>query len=352
MLSRLDELIAEAAAKRTARTDPAEHTHKAPAGYKLKGVSTLLRADGSVAQTWVKTTAEQETAADVLDAFQVAVSERDIEPAATVAPSATHNADLLTVYPMGDPHIGMLAWGAETGADFDLKIAVGNLTAAVDRLVSLAPASETALIVNLGDYYHADNPSNRTARSGNALDVDSRWAKILRAGIACQIRCIDRALERHASVRVINEIGNHDDMSSVMLSVCLDHHYRNEPRVQIDTSPSTFHWYRHGLCFLGVTHGHNTKAQALPGIMAYDKPQEWGATRYRHFYTGHVHHESVKEYPGCTVETFRTLAARDAWHHASGYRAGRSMVCDVWHAKRGRILRHEVGVEALEGGDE
>jgi hypothetical protein len=55
----------------------------------------------------------------------------------------------------------------------------------------------------------------------------------------------------------------------------------------------------------------------------------------------------VKEYSGCKVETFNTLAAKDAWHHGAGYRADRKMVCDVYHTEHGRVLRHEVGIEQL-----
>ena len=105
-----------------------------------------------------------------------------------------------------------------------------------------------------------------------------------------------------------------------------------------------------GRNMIGVTHGHNTKPAALPGIMATDHPEAWGRTSHRYWYTGHIHHQTVYEFPGCTVETFRTLAARDAWHHAKGYRSGRSMVCDVLHRERGRIMRHEVGVEELPCG--
>jgi hypothetical protein len=34
------------------------------------------------------------------------------------------------------------------------------------------------VILNLGDFFHADNELNRTQVSGNALDVDTRYAKV------------------------------------------------------------------------------------------------------------------------------------------------------------------------------
>lgn len=346
MTAPVDKLIAETQERAAAKKDPALHNHEAPEGYRLRGVSTLLRDDGSVALTWVKTAKEQDDAKAILDAFALAVADRKLPVAKRVKAQRTHLTDLLTIYPMGDPHLGMLAWAGETGEDFDIKIAEANLTTAVDRLVSLAPASKMALIAQLGDFFHSDNARSETT-GGTRLDTDSRWSKILRIGVHTMVRCIDRCLEKHHTVRVINEIGNHDSNSAVMLSVCLAHHYRNNPRVQIDTSPSPFHWLEFGKCLVGVTHGHSVKAERLPGIMAHDQAEAWGRTQYRFWYCGHVHHSSVKEYPGVLIETFRTLAAKDAWHHGAGYRAGRSMVCDVLHRDRGRVLRHEVGVESL-----
>jgi hypothetical protein len=250
---------------------------------------------------------------------------------------------------MGDPHLGMFAWAQETGQNFDLKIAEANLVGAVDHLVGLAPPAEEALIINLGDFYHTDNQTNRTARSGHALDVDSRWSKVLGVGIRAMRRCIDAALKKHARVTVICEIGNHDDHSSVMLAHCLSQFYERDPRVTVDVSPAKFHWYRFGRNLIGTTHGDTAKPDRLPAVMACDRPKDWGETEHRYWYTGHVHHDSLKEYPGCIVETFRTLAPGDAWHRGQGYRSGQDMKCDVLHREFGRINRHVVGIRQLWG---
>ena len=318
-----------------------------PAGHFIKGASTLVGPDGEIKAQWVKTRAiERDRFDSIVEAMaEAAAPWRGLADPAQV--NASTNEDLLCVYPMGDPHLGMYAWSRETGNDFDLEQAERALVGAVDHLVGLAPPARDGLIINLGDFFHADNSSNQTARSGHALDVDTRWAKVLTVGVKTMRRCIDRALEKHERVRVINEIGNHDDHSAIMLSIALAQFYEREPRVWIDTSPEPFHWHRFGRCLIGVTHGHDTKPADLPGVMATDRAADWGETIHRHWYTGHVHHDTLKEYPGCTVETFRTLAARDRWHHGKGYRAGRDMKVDVLHREHGRIARHTVGIHQL-----
>lgn len=327
---------------------PDSGSFAAPDGMYVRSVSTLVDGQtGAIKQQWVKADKikeEQEKAliAAIKAAFVDAPKLPEI-PAPEIL-----NADLLTVYPMGDPHLGMYAWAAETGTDFDLDIAERNLVAATVRLVMASPPSEEALIVNVGDFFHGDTSANRTLRSGHALDVDTRWSKVLRVGARTMRTCIDTALTRHNRVRVINEIGNHDEHTSQAMTLALAMLYENNPRVSFDDSPAKFHYHVFGKNLIGVTHGDTVKPDALGGIMATDMPEAWGATKFRVWLTGHVHNRRVFELPGCLVESFRTLAGKDSWTAASGYRAGRDMQSIVLHREFGERERHHIDISALE----
>jgi len=320
-------------------------TRTAPAGYGVKGVSTLYNADGEVAAQWVKTTQDGQRLELLRDAA-CGVFE-DIKPLPKVKAPKRCYKDLLAIYPMGDPHLGMYAWGEEAGEDFDLETCSRDLLAAVDRLVDVAPPAEVAIILNLGDFFHSDTMDNKTRRSGNVLDVDTRWAKVLETGLEVMVRCIRRALEKHKRVIVRNNIGNHDEHTSLMLSIALRSYFKDNSRVEIDASPNPFWYFRHGKCLLGSTHGDRTKPAALPEIMAADRGKDWGETLYHFWYTGHIHHQSKHEFRACTVESFRTLASSDAWHHGQGYRSGRDMRCIVHHGEHGEVESHRVGIESL-----
>ncbi len=322
-------------------------TKSAPEGFSVKGVSTLYDGQGNIRGQWVKTKSDEtEKYQMLLDAISK-VADKWQGLAEPIAPPTHLDDDLLAVYPMGDPHIGLMSWAPETGNNFDLKIAEQNLYGAVDHLVGLAPRAKHALVINLGDFYHSDGKGNMTTK-GTRVDVDARWPKVLAVGIRIMRRIIDRALEKHEHVTVINEIGNHDDHSSIMLGLALGQFYENEPRVHIDTSPSKYHWYRFDKVLIGTTHTDTVKPDKLGGVMACDRAQDWGETLYRYWYTGHVHHDVVKELPGCTVESFRTLAPGDAWHVGQGYRSGRDMKLDILHRKYGRVDRHVVGIGQIE----
>ena len=278
-------------------------THTVPDGFKVKGVSSLYDQDGQLKAQWVKSTADQER--------QRILLEESIKAMAEDLPKVVHrdyeleaSSSLLAAYPIGDAHIGMLSWHEETGEDWDLKIAEDIQCKAMDYLVKSSPACDQAVIINLGDWYHYDNMDGVTTRSGHSLDVDGRYAKMARVGVKIMRQCIESALDKHRNVRVVNVIGNHDDTSAVMLSICLANIYENEPRVTIDTNPSVFNYVRHGKVLIGCHHGHSCKPDKLPGVMATDRARDWGETEYRYWYIGHIHHQSLKDYAGVTVESF------------------------------------------------
>lgn len=313
-------------------------------GEFVKGTSTLYDPDGNIKLQWVKTD-NKFNAESVKEWMETLAA--DLPKAVKTDAPAQCSDDTLTVLPMGDPHLGMYSWSEETGDDFDLEIATTDLCAAVDRLVKSTPASKQCLIVNLGDFFHADNSLGETMRSHHKLDTDTRWAKVLLAGLKAMKQCIVSALEHHEQVTVINAIGNHDDHSSMFLTIALANIYEGNERVKIVDSPTVMHYYRFGKNLIAVHHGHSIKAQDLPLVMATDRPKDWGETTHRMVYCGHVHHLSKKEYQGVTVETFRTLAGRDAWAASKGYKAGRDMNAIILHKQYGEVARHIVSVEMM-----
>lgn len=320
----------------------------APDGFHVRGVSTLYDRDGEIAAQWVKTgRTPDDPIKAVTEAFQAL---RDELPRATELPTApaVTNDDLLSVYLVGDGHVGLHAWHEDAGENYDLEIAERNLNGLTDRLVSLAPASSKALLVNIGDYTHSDNRANTTTR-GTPVDVDGRWIKVVRASIGTRVHHIKRALEKHAEVYTIDEIGNHDTHVSLFQALALALYFENEPRVHVDVSPQLFHWFRFGKNLIGTHHGHTVKPQDLLGVMVSDRAQDWGETLYRYFYTGHIHHERVREFPGMLWESLRSPAPSDAWHRGQGYRSGHDIKLDVLHHEYGRIQRHTVGIPRMLG---
>jgi hypothetical protein len=323
---------------------PAENFHELQK-RQMTGTSILYDSEGNTVLRWVKTSQEKvnEKVKIFKEALNCFIEELPKFPKSEHVVKDINN-DLMAVYPLGDPHIGMLSWEQETGENWDLSIAEQTFINVFDRVIKTAPKCGRAVILNLGDFFHYDNMDGTTSRSGNILDRDGRYAKMVQVGIKIIRRMIETALEIHETVEVITLPGNHDDISSIFLAIALKHIYEKEPRVIIDTNPGLFHYIRFGKNLIGSHHGHTCKMANLPAVMAADKHKDWGETEYRYWLTGHVHHDSKKEYPGCVVESFRTLAAKDAWATSGGYRSGRDTKIIVYHKEYGKIEEHVVNL--------
>ena len=305
--------------------------------------STIHVKDGEIKQYWARLSPDQEK----YEAARKAALLDFVKALPKIKPTKINHKvskDLMACYPLGDPHIGMMSWGEETGQDWDLKIAEKAFCGVFKRLIDTAPPCKQAVIFNLGDYFHSDNIKGMTERSGHVLDMDGRFAKMKRVGYRIMRMMISYALERHDTVRVVNSIGNHDDTGAIDMSVAFAEIYADEPRVTIDIEPTPYHYVRFGKTIIGVHHGHTTKMANLPMVMAADKNKDWGETEHRYWYTGHIHHDSMKEFTGCKVESFRTLAAKDAYATWHGYRAGQDSKAIVIHKDHGEIERHTVNL--------
>lgn len=294
----------------------------------------LRKATIKVGDDWLKFDLDKKAKHEaILKAFERLSDKVPIRQGKVAAPRKPASADLLAVYPVGDPHIGMLSWAPETGENWDLKIAEQVFGAAFDDLTQRGDRTECAWLINLGDFFHSDDDTNRTRRSGHHLDVDGRWSRVVDVGVDIMIRAIDACLRAHQKVRVTNVIGNHDDMSSRWLAKCLRLHFRNEPRVTIDPSNSDYTFYRFGNNLFGAHHGHQVSARDLGEIMANEEggKEHWSDTDYHEWFIGHIHHMRSQEFRGCIVGHYRTLAARDAYAASKGYKSHRDLNRIVYH---------------------
>lgn len=314
-----------------------------PAGHHLVSVSAMRGRQGESLVTWTRYEADKAKREELFwAACKAHVEEYRGEAPPVSVTDEPASPRLMSVYPLGDPHVGMLAWAREAGESFDLKIAERGLVHVIDRLATLAPLSERALIVDVGDFFHADGDLWKTPAHGNPLDGDGRMTKVAQVGFGIFRRLVDRLLLKHMHVEAIITPGNHDPHMSQMLALWLAAVYEREPRVTVHDSANPYTYVRHGQVLLGVTHGDGPAPAALPGIMATDRPQDWGETRWRHWLTGHIHHKTRHEFPGCTSESFNTLASRDAWHNKQGYRAEQYLQCITYDLDDGEINRATV----------
>ena len=241
-----------------------------------------------------------------------------------------------------DHHFGKLAWGAETGTDYDMKIAEAlYLNAVQDLLVRTQGYPVEKILFPIGqDFFHVDNASNRTIND-TPQDLDTRYGKMIELGTLAVIKAVEFLVPR-AKVEIIWVPGNHDRTTSYHLAREVKAWYRNCDRVTVDVSPKVRKYYTYEKSLIGFTHGDSEPHRDLPTIMASEVPHLWAKAVDRVWHIGHFHkakevrHTAADSFGNCRVQILNSLSGNDFWHHRMGFVGGkRCAEAFLWSEKDG-----------------
>lgn len=300
-----------------------------PAGMWIK---TGKDDDGISRSVYLKPTQSAE------DFLERAVSAFSDLPKAPPIPTPKHtSSDLLTLYPLFDVHMGLHAWGDETGGDnYDLKLSVSDLHLAVGNVMALSPDSEESILLIGGDFFHGDDSTNQTPRNHHPLDVDGRHFKVLDTGIEVVAGTIERLATKHKRITVRVLRGNHDEHSHMVLTLALAQRYRGHDRITVDKSPRDIFMFQWGKCLIAAHHGDKAKPERLAMILAEICPF-WSASPHRIVFTGHKHHQQSNDFPGIEWEQFRAFCPPDAY--GAQFAPRRAMHALTFHKQSGIATR-------------
>lgn len=313
-------------------------TKKLPDGFHLKGTSTLYDNEGNQKLQWVKSQVDLDRMREIQAAAFDAMCETMPRVKSTKGPRHLNN-ELLNCYVITDFHLGMLAWGEETGADWDLHKAEETLVAWFAQAIAQSPDAETAVFAQLSDFLHADGIEALTPASKHLLDVDTRFAKVVRVAIRVLRRVVDMLLVKHKYVHIIMADANHDPVSQIWLREWFAVMFEDEPRVTVDRTPSPYNAYEFGSTALFFHHGHRRKVTNVSEVFAAKFREMFGRTKFAYAHMGHLHSIDVKENNLMIVEQHRTLAAPDAYASSHGWLAGRDAKVITYHKDYGEVSR-------------
>jgi hypothetical protein len=323
--------------------------HTVPDGFTVSGTSTLYK-DGALLMQWVKS--KNDTVAmfeEALEHFKEGLIE-DVQGKAEPIEKPNNDKDpnLLASYLIGDHHLGMVAWTPETGDDnYDISISTKLLFNAVDTLSQMSSHADIGVLINLGDMMHANNLKNQTGSQTHTLDVDGRMGKSIRAVGQMYKRLVTRMLEAHSEVWVINVRGNHDPDASLWLNEMVKMYYEHEPRVKVFDNYNKFLHFKWGYNLVALHHGDKINVQRLYEKITSSLAKEWGESKYRFAWTGHIHHKQAHEIGGLHHESWNVLPPTDSYHSEHLYGSSRSMTTVLLHKEFGEHSRFKVGIDQL-----
>jgi len=245
-----------------------------------------------------------------------------------------------------DPHFQKLAWGEETGTNYDLNIAADTYAAAAyDLIIEVTQHDVERFLFPVGqDLFHTQLHS-ATAR-GTPQDVDTRPKKAATVVRKLLTHVVFEML-KHAPVDLVVTPGNHAPLSDWFMGEILDARFNEYDTVRVDNRPIFRKYYRYYDNLIGFAHGDNEPRKRLVNLMAQEAREDWAETRFREWHMGHWHHEVVKDDRGVLVRHLTSLCGTDAWHAQQGYAQSlRGAKAFVWTRHNGPryIINHNIPV--------
>lgn len=238
-----------------------------------------------------------------------------------------------------DAHFGKLAWPTETGYEpYDTKIASATYMRAVNTLLDRVSGYKFDQIVYVvgNDLFNSDDLESRTTK-GTVVTTDGRYHKTFYK-VRHTITETIEMLRKIAPVRVIMVPGNHDNLSVWHLGDSLECTFAKYPDVEIDNVPTYRKYHRFGNVMLMFTHGDKAKRTDYPLLMATEKPELFGATKFREAHTGHTHMTKLDEQHGVRVRVLPALSPPDDWHSENGFVGNlRNAEAYIWNKDEGLI---------------
>jgi DNA-binding Lrp family transcriptional regulator len=221
----------------------------------------------------------------------------------------------------GELHYGGSGWVLETGEEFSRAVAEERLVYARTQMleeVSDKGRPEKFFYVIGHDYVTVDTDFGTTTK-GTPQEMDGTVAQIIAEGFDLAVRDID-TLRGASQVKILSVPGNHDRMLTLTLLKFLQAWYRNDSDVEIEFSAKSRAYTSYGDTLLGFAHGDGAlKPAQYMATMALEAPGLWANTMWRAFFTGHLHHEVVRELVGGTHYQMPSLRGRDRFHERNAY---------------------------------
>lgn len=317
--------------------------HPVPDGHKIKGVSTFYDEEGNPVRQWVKSQTDEQRQFEILiDRLENAQSNLPkFKP--SKAPLQSDD-NLLVLTTITDFHLGMYAYEAETGDDWDVGIARDVFLNAIHDMIQASPKAGVGVLCQLGDFLHWDGILSVTPSSGHILDADTRYGKLVDLAMSVMSEAVKMMLKRYGEVVVVSAEGNHDISGSIWLRKYLKHLFADDPRLTVIDNDFPYYAHLHGKTMLGFHHGHKMKLANLHKLFASEPRfrSMWGEANACYIHTGHYHHERVIEDGGAIAEMHPTLSARDAYAARGGYTSQRGAKVITYHKESGEVARHTV----------
>jgi UDP-2,3-diacylglucosamine pyrophosphatase LpxH len=240
-----------------------------------------------------------------------------------------------------DLHYGKQGWMDESGQTYNREQARSLLIEHTENLANMVAkfgAPEKFIVATGSDWFHIDTLDGTTTR-GTPQDCDGTYAQIFIEGTKLAQDHIE-LLAQIAPVEVLNVPGNHDRSSSLGMISTLNAYFHKHERVNVVLNPKRRQYTMYGDSILGFSHGDAVKPGDALAVMVKEARDLYAQSNYGYFFTGHLHHEVIREIHGITHIQLKSLSGVDRFHSNNGYiTSGRALQAFVVSQDKGIIAQ-------------
>lgn len=305
----------------------------------VTATSTLYDNKGNVRMQWVKRDVKSNTLIDAINSAIDSFREQEIRYVPNYMAKPLVKNGLLAQYTFADYHLGMMAFGDESGEDWDTDKAVNRIINVVDDMVEMTPPTEYAVVNILGDFLHSDSLASVTPASRHVLDQDTRYPELIRIAVRVINYIIQKAKTKAGNVQLLISQGNHDPIGSLWLQELFHYYYESDDSISVIRSASPFYCIEFGKTMLLYHHGDKIQFDKMHQFAPSLFPEIWGRTKYRYCHMGDKHHHRSKEGFGIIVEQHQTLAPRDAYSATHGWTSESGANVIIYSDETGELSR-------------
>lgn len=213
-------------------------------------------------------------------------------------------------------HLGKMAWGGDTGQDYDKNIAQNRFYEIMSSILEIQEQEQcgNALITIGNDFFNSDTV-NATTTKGTPQTNDLRWKKMFLIGLKLYTEFIETLRTKFNNIDIRLCSGNHDKMSSFYLYITLQQYFRNDTSITFSDDYKDYQCYQFGKCAIFFGHGDGNLKRIIHSIPA-EFYKEWGSSYFRELHLGHLHKEVVvDDESGMITRRIGSPTGTDQWHY-------------------------------------
>lgn len=273
----------------------------------------------------IKPIAKQELSLEQYLKIAKEVFEKEIKPFDKTTEKSkriSSNVNKLMLIPQIEAHLGKLSNEIETGVNYDHKIVEERVNKVFDEAIELQRYQKCnkCLLVIGGDFFNSESNSQTTG--GTPQQNDTRYKKMFNVGLNLYLNGIMKLREEFNEVDIKLCAGNHSRAMEFFLYIALSCYFKNDKKVNFCKDYKDTQSYVFGDVGLFFNHGDPNQKRLIASIPA-EFYQEYGKTKYRYLFLGHLHKlEVINSENGLTVHRVPAICENDGWHYQNRFGIG------------------------------